>query len=89
MKCLIYLFIEFYNIAADCNGGCLSATDVTYVAAVMVMKVLPCPTPKDNNAYYWASVIPMGLCTSLLPRRATFIQLISCRQEQEFDPREE
>jgi hypothetical protein len=55
----------------------------------MVMKVLPCPAPEDKNAYYWASVIPTGLCTSLLPRRAMLIQLISCRQEQEFDPREE
>jgi hypothetical protein len=70
-------------------GGCLSATDVTYVSAVMIMKVLPCPTPKDKNAYYWGSVIPTGLCTSLLPRTYMLIQLISFRQEQEFDPREE
>jgi hypothetical protein len=69
-------------------GGCLAATDVTYVSAVMDMKVLPCPTPKDKNVYYWASVIPTGLCTSLLRRIYMFIQLISCKQEQEFDPRE-
>jgi hypothetical protein len=52
------------------------------VSSVMVMKVLPWPTPKDKNAHYWASVIPPGLCPSLLPRTAMFIQLSSYRQEQ-------
>lgn len=54
----------------------------------MDLKVLPCPTPKDKIAYYWESAIPAGFCTSLFPMTYMFIQLISCRQEQEFVSRE-
>jgi hypothetical protein len=50
-------------------GDCISATDIRCVSAVMVMKVLRCPTPKHEVSHYWASVIATGLHTSLLHRK--------------------
>jgi hypothetical protein len=76
----------YVRVVEHCSSLCVGAVyivHIMYVSALLVVKVLPCPTPKYKNAQYLTSAMSTNLHTSLLPRKAMFIQLLSCRQEQE------